>query len=264
MKWTARRIQHLKGKQPFATVTVTDAVSARLADEAGIPLLLVGDSLGMTVLGLDSTVEVTMEHMLHHTRACARGTQHALLVADLPFLSYQISEEEALRNAGRFLQEAGADAVKLEGGEQRAPLIRRMVENGIPVLGHIGLTPQSVKTLGYRVQGKDEGAAEQLHKDAEALQAAGCFGLVIEACPANLAREITLNLDIPVIGIGAGSECDAQILVFHDLLGLSPEPRPKFVKVYAELGETVRSALQEYANEVAERQYPASEHLYDS
>jgi 3-methyl-2-oxobutanoate hydroxymethyltransferase len=261
--FTPARIQAFKGKSKFATVTVTDTTSARLADQAGIPLLLVGDSLGMTVLGFETTLQVTMEHMLHHTAAAARGVQNALLVADLPFLSYQVSDDEAVRNAGRFLQEAGADAVKLEGGAERAPLVKRLVNNGIPVVGHIGLTPQSVKQLGYRVQGRDPDHAEQLHKDAFALEAAGAFAIVIEACPPALAKHITEALSIPTIGIGAGKDCDGQILVFHDLLGLTPSDKlPKFVKPYASLAQDILTGLKTYAAEVENGSFPGPEHTY--
>jgi 3-methyl-2-oxobutanoate hydroxymethyltransferase len=260
--WTCRRVRGLKHKRKFATVTVFDYTSAKLADQAGLPLLLVGDSLAMTVLGHQSTLPVTMEQMLHHTLAASRGVDQALLVADLPFLSYQISEEEALRNAGRFLQEAGADAVKLEGGAERAATISRLVLNGIPVVGHIGLTPQSVKQLGYAVQGRETEQAEQLKNDALAIQAAGAFALVLEACPAPLAKEITDSLDIPTIGIGAGPHCDGQILVFHDLLGMYDNLTPGFVKQFAQVGELIRSALQTYSSEVEQGTFPGDEHSY--
>lgn len=261
-KWTAARIRARKGKDPFAAVTVFDYTSALFADRAGIPYLLVGDSLGMTVLGHPSTLQVTMEIMLHHTAAVMRGVQSSVVVADLPFLSYQVSDDLALQNAGRFLQEAGADAVKLEGGTERAALIKRMVSNGIPVTGHIGLTPQSVKQIGYQVQGKTAEAAAKLKADALALQDAGIFSLVLEACPAELAEEITASLEIPTIGIGAGAGCDAQVLVYHDLLGMFPDLQPKFVKQYAQLGEIIPSALAQYAEEVKTRTFPGSEHCY--
>ncbi|MDF3128051.1 3-methyl-2-oxobutanoate hydroxymethyltransferase [Kiritimatiellaeota bacterium B1221] len=261
-KWTPARIRALKGKDPFATVTVFDYTSALFADRAGLPYLLVGDSLGMTVLGHPSTLQVTMEVMLHHTAAVMRGVKTSMAVADLPFLSYQVSDDLAVQNAGRLLQEAGADAVKLEGGAERAPLIKRMVQNGIPVTGHIGLTPQSVKQIGYQVQGKSPEAAAKLKADALALQDAGAFSLVLEACPSDLATEITEALDIPTIGIGAGAGCDAQVLVYHDLLGLFPDMKPKFVKQYAQLGTQTSAALKQYAEEVKNRQFPGSEHCY--
>lgn len=261
-KWTPARIRALKGKDPFATVTVFDYTSALFADRAGLPYLLVGDSLGMTVLGHPSTLQVTMDMMLHHTAAVMRGVKQALVVADLPFMSYQVSDDLALQNAGRFLQEAGADAVKLEGGAERAGLIKRLVQNGIPVTGHIGLTPQSVKQMGYQVQGKSPAAAARLKADALALQEAGIFALVIEACPADLATEITATLDIPTIGIGAGPGCDAQVLVYHDLLGLFPDLQPKFVKQYAALGDATSAALRQYADDVKHRTFPGPEHCY--
>lgn len=262
-KFTPSRIRAFKGKTRFATVTVFDAPSARLADRAGLPLLLVGDSLGNTVLGFETTLPVTLDHMVHHTAAAARGTRDALLVADLPFLTYQINEEEALRNAGRLMTEGAADAVKLEGGATRAPTVRRLVDNGIPVVGHIGLTPQSVKQMGYTVQGRDPQHAERLKADAAALAEAGVFALVLEACPPTLAREITRSLTIPTIGIGAGADCDGQILVFHDLLGLNPDfTPPKFVKPYARIGEDIVRALSTYAEEVAAGQFPGGEHAY--
>lgn len=261
-KWTPARIRNLKGKDPFASVTVFDYTSALFADRADFPYLLVGDSLGMTVLGHSTTLSVTMDVMLHHSAAVMRGVKNALVVSDLPFLSYQISVDEALRNAGRMLQEAGVDAVKLEGGAERAPLISRLTQNGIPVTAHIGLTPQSVKLLGYRVQGKSDDQAARLKTDALALQDAGAFSIVIEACPADLAGEITESLEIPTIGIGAGPHCDAQILVYHDLLGLFPDMKPKFVKHYAQLGELTSQALRAYAEDVREGEFPGPENSY--
>lgn len=260
---TPKRLRGLKGKAPFATVTVFDTTSARIADRAGLPLLLVGDSLGNTILGLESTLNVTMDHMVHHTAASARGVEQALLVADLPFLSYQITEEDALRNAGRLIQEGHADAVKLEGGADRCATIRRMVSNGIPVMGHIGLTPQSVKEMGYTVQGRNPERAEELKQDAVALQEAGVFSIVLEACPPDLAREITASLEIPTVGIGAGPDCDGQILVFNDLMGLSDSAGlPKFVKPYAQIGEQMDQALKAYASEVATKTFPGPEQTY--
>jgi 3-methyl-2-oxobutanoate hydroxymethyltransferase len=262
-KFTPSRIRALKGKARFATVTVFDTSSARLADAAGLPLLLVGDSLGNTVLGFDSTLPVTLDHMLHHTAAAARGVRDALVVADMPFLTYQITEEEALRNAGRLMAEGSADAVKLEGGAERASTIRRLVGNGIPVVGHIGLTPQSVKQMGYTVQGRDPQRAAQLKEDAIALRNAGVFALVLEACPPSLAESITESLDIPTIGIGAGAGCDGQILVFHDLLGLNPGfAPPKFVKPYARIGEDIVQALKTYAGDVAAGRFPGEGQSY--
>ena len=263
MNWTTQKIRALKGKRRFATITACDYVTGRLADEAGLPLVLVGDSLAITVLGYETTLPVTMDQMLHHTAAVSRGVREALVVADMPFMSYQISAEQALANAGRFLQEGGAGAVKIEGGAFRAPLVHTLVENGIPVLGHIGLTPQSVKAIGgFKVQGRGEEAAERLIADAHALQKAGAFALVLEAMPASVAARITEAVDMPTIGIGAGPLCDAQILVVHDLLGLTMGASPKFVKRYAELGQQARQALADYAAEVETGAFPAEEHCY--
>lgn len=262
-KWTPSRLQALKEQQrKFATVTVHDLTSAWIAETAGLPLCLVGDSLGNTVLGYETTLPVTLEAMIHHTAAAARGTTSALLVADLPFMSYQVSPEQALVSAGRLLAEGNADAVKLEGGRFRAPTVSRLVENGIPVLGHIGLTPQSEKVLGRKVQGTTEAAAMAMKDDAVALQDAGAFGVVLEACPEALATDITASLEIPTIGIGAGPGCDGQILVFHDLLGLYPHPSPSFVKPYASLGTDAAEALSRYASEVEQGIFPGPEHTF--
>ncbi|MGA0333933.1 MAG: 3-methyl-2-oxobutanoate hydroxymethyltransferase [Kiritimatiellia bacterium] len=261
-KWTPARIRALKGKDPFATVTVFDYTSALFADRAEFPYLLVGDSLGMTVLGHRSTLPVTMDVMVHHTAAVMRGVRRAMVVADLPFLSYQVSEDLAVQNAGRLLQEAGADGVKLEGGAERCAIVKRLVQNGIPVTGHIGLTPQSVKSIGYQVQGKTRAEGERLKQDALALQDAGVFSLVIEACPRDLAAEITASLEIPTIGIGAGPDCDGQVLVYHDLLGLFPDMKPRFVKQYAQLGDQTLAALKAYQSDVKSRSFPGPEHSY--
>lgn len=261
MKTTPKHIRSLKNKARIPALTAADCPTARLLDEAGIPLILVGDSLGNTVLGYENTLPVTLDQMLHHTAAVVRGVKNAMVVADMPFLTYQVNDDEAVRNAGRFLQEAGADAVKLEGGVERAALIRRLVSNGIPVMGHIGLTPQSVKALGYAVQGRGAEGARMI-ADAQALEDAGVFCLVLEACPAPLAREITETLSIPTIGIGAGAECDGQILVVNDLLGITPEPRPKFVKAYAQLAEEMKRAFGEYAEDVREGRFQTEDHTY--
>ena len=261
--WNAAKVKASKGVSKIPCVTAYDYVSARLADAAGIPLLLVGDSLGNAVLGYTSTLPVTMDDMLHHTAAVARGTKDALVVADMPFLSYQISIPEAIRNAGRFLQEAGADAVKIEGGAFRVPLVETLTQNGIPVLGHIGLTPQSVNMLGgYKVQGRTREAAEQLIADAKALAEAGVFAIVLECVPPDIAAEVTAASSVPIIGIGAGPICDGQVLVMHDLLGLSENPPPKFVKPYAALADTIRNAFRAYADEVRSGAFPAAEHCY--
>lgn len=261
--WNVSRIKASKGQKRLPCVTVFDYTSARLADEAGIPLMLVGDSLGQGVLGYPSTLPVTMADMLHHTRAVMRGVSSALVVADMPFLSYQISVEEGLRNAGRFVQEAGADGVKVEGGAARVELVEALVGNGIPVLGHIGLTPQSCNVLGgYKVQGRTREAADRLIEDAMSLSQAGIFALVLECVPPDVAASITAAIPVPVIGIGAGPACDGQIMVLHDLLGLTDGAPPKFVKKYAALSETIGEAFTKYMEEVREGGYPSQEHTY--
>jgi len=262
-QWTAAKIKASKGVCKIPCVTVYDYAFARLADGAGIPLLLVGDSLGMAVLGYGSTLPVTVDDVLHHTAAVARGAKSALVVADMPFLSYQISVPEALRNAGRFLQEAEADAVKIEGGAFRVELVETLVRNGIPVLGHIGLTPQSVNVFGgYKVQGRTPEAGERLVADAKALAEAGAFAIVLECVPPDIAAHVTAASPVPIIGIGAGAACDGQVLVMHDLLGLSEGTPPKFVKTYASLAGTVRDAFRTYAEEVRNGIYPDAGHAY--
>lgn len=261
MKWTASKIKALKGEQKISVVTAYDALSARLIDQSGIPCILVGDSLANTVLGYENTLPVTVDEMLHHTRAVKRATQDALIVADMPFMSYQVSQEQGLQNAGRFLQEAGADAVKIEGGEMRAPLISAMVANGIPVLGHIGLTPQSVKEMGYKVQGRAAAEADQLLADAKALEAAGVFAVVLECVPPAVGARISGELSIPTIGIGAGAGCDGQVLVFTDLVGYN-EKVPSFVKQYAQVGQVISEALSTYKTDVESGAYPSDEHTY--
>lgn len=247
MKWTAPKIKALKGKQKITCLTAYDALSARYADEAGIPLILAGDSLAMTVLGYDTTLPVTMDEMVHHTAAVSRGAKEALIVADMPFMSYQGITGHALENAGRFIKESRADAVKIEGGALRVELVEKLVENGIPVLGHIGLTPQSVKeTGGFKMQGKTDEAAQKLLADAETLEKAGTFTLVLECVPAELAQKITASVNIPTIGIGAGPHCDGQILVFTDVLGMGLGHVPGFVKKFADLKPQIQSALSSY------------------
>jgi 3-methyl-2-oxobutanoate hydroxymethyltransferase len=234
-----------------------------LLDEAGVDVLLVGDSLGMVVLGYENTLPVTLEEMLHHARAVRRGTRHALLVADMPYGSYHDDPMEAMRHAVRFVKEAGAEAVKIEGGERRMDLITRLVEAEIPVMGHIGLTPQSVNAFGgFRVQGKTEEAGEQLLRDARAVEAAGAFSIVLESIPRELATKITAELRIPTIGIGAGPDCDGQILVIHDLLGLSFGHQPKFARRYADVGEIVSRAAAEYCRDVRQGSFPSDEESY--
>ena len=247
--------------EPITMLTAYDYATALAVDRAGIDSILVGDSLGMVVLGYANTLPVTMQDMLHHCRAVARGAHFALLVGDMPFMSYQASVDEAVRNAGRFLQEAGMDAVKLEGGRERAEAVRGIVGAGIPVQGHLGLTPQSVHQLGgFRTQGKTAAAAQRLVEDAEILQEAGCFSLVLEAIPARLARLVSERLDIPTIGIGAGVGCDGQVLVTHDLLGLFDRFTPRFVKKYADLHAVMANAFGAYRTEVEARSFPAEAH----
>jgi 3-methyl-2-oxobutanoate hydroxymethyltransferase len=250
-------------RQPIVMVTAYDAPGGRLADAAGVDLILVGDSAAMTVLGHDSTVPATMEEMLVLTRAVTRGARRPLVVADMPFGSFQVSDEDATRNAIRFVKEAGADAVKLEGAGPMLSRVRAIVAAGIPVMGHIGLTPQSATMLGgFKAQGRSAEKALALLADARALEAAGCFSLVLEAVPAPVARRVSEQLSIPTIGIGAGADCDGQVLVWHDLLGLYQGRTARFVKRYAEIGETIRSALEAYAAEVRERAFPTEEHTY--
>lgn len=250
-------------KRPITMLTAYDYPTARLVDEAGVDLILVGDSLGNVVLGYDSTIPVTMADMLHHTRAVTRGVTRALVVGDMPFLSYHLDRAETLRNAGRFLQEAGARAVKVEGGREVAESVRAVVSAGIPVMGHLGLTPQSVHQLGgYRVQGRDADAARRLLEDARILEAAGVFAIVLECVPVQLAQEITAAVQVPTIGIGAGPHCDGQVLVTHDLLGLYGNFKPKFVKRYAELHQEIGRALREFKEDVESGRFPAEEHSF--
>ena len=244
-------------------LTAYDYPTARLLDEAGVDVLLVGDSLAMVVLGYDSTLPVTMEEMLHHTRAVRRGTRRALLVSDMPYGSYHDDPAAAVRNAVRFVKEAGAEAVKVEGGERRMEMISRLVEAEIPVMGHIGLTPQSVNAFGgFRVQGKTEEAGDQVLRDARAVEAAGAFAVVLESIPRELAARITSELRIPTIGIGAGPDCDGQVLVINDLLGLSFGHTPKFTRRYADVGELISRAAAEYCRDVQHGRFPSDEESY--
>ncbi len=263
-KVTTSSIQEKKlNHEPITCLTAYDYAGARLVDEAGIDLILVGDSLAQVVLGYDNTLPVTMEEMLHHTRAVRRGVKRALIVADMPFSSYHIDCKEALRNATKFVKEAGAEAVKIEGGEKRSHMISKIVDAEIPVMGHIGLTPQSVNAMGgYKVQGKSLGAIEQLMRDAKALERAGVFSVVLEGIPREVATMITEELKIPTIGIGAGPDCDGQILVFHDLLGLSFGQPAKFVRRYADLNSVITTALEAYKNDVQRQSYPADAESY--
>jgi 3-methyl-2-oxobutanoate hydroxymethyltransferase len=247
----------------IAMLTAYDYPTARILDEAGVPIILVGDSLGMVVLGYDSTLPVTMADMIHHTKAVVRASQRAHVVADMPFMSYQAGPEDALRNAGRLMQEAGAQSVKLEGGKSVAETVRRLVEAGIPVMGHIGLTPQSVHRFGgYKVQGKTPAAAVKLLNDAQALEEAGAYAIVLETIPAALAKLVSERVSVPTIGIGAGPDCDGQVQVLHDMLGLYPDFVPKHAKQYAHLAEDVRRAVGAYLSEVAEGRFPTEKESF--
>jgi 3-methyl-2-oxobutanoate hydroxymethyltransferase len=253
----------LSNSAKITCLTAYDYATARLLDEAGVDVLLVGDSVGMVVLGYENTLPVSIEEMLHHTRAVRRGTRRALVVADMPYGSYHSDMAESLRNAMRFVKEAGAEAVKVEGGERRLELIVRLTEAEIPVMGHVGLTPQSVNALGgYRVQGKTADAAEQLLRDARAVEAAGAFAVVLEAVPRELAAQITRELRIPTIGIGAGPDCDGQILVIHDLLGLTFGQTPKFARQYAHVGEVISKAARDYCEDVRGGTFPSDGESY--
>ena len=263
-KVTIRDIAGMKtGGEKIAMVTAYDYTTAKLADKAGIPVILVGDSLGMVVLGYESTIPVTMEDMLHHIKAVARGSKHSLIVGDLPFMTYQIDEAQALHNSARFLQEGGAHAVKLEGGETVAETVFGIVERGIPVLGHIGLTPQSVNQFGgYRVRGDKKEEAAQLLRDAMALEQAGAFAVVLELVPSSLSRLITERLTIPTIGIGSGSNCDGQVQVIQDMMGLFTDFVPKHTKQYARLADTITDALKLYADEVKSGTFPTDKESF--
>ncbi len=250
--------------QPITMLTAYDYPTALLLDRVGIDAILVGDSLGMVVLGYENTLPVTMDEMIHHCKAVARGARTALLIGDMPFLSYQVSVTEAVRNAGRFLQEGGMDAVKLEGGRERLDAIRAIVQAGIPVMGHLGLTPQSVHQLGgFRPQARTARAAQRLIEDALMLEEAGCFAIVLESVPARLATLISQRLSIPTIGIGAGAGCDGQVLVTHDLLGLFERFTPRFVKRYAQLHAEIERAFRAYIEDVEARRFPAEEHTVE-
>ena len=263
MRTRVRQFRDMKQRRERITaVTAYDYTMAHLADKAGIPLLLVGDSLGNVVLGYKTTVRVTMDEMLHHTKAVVRGVKNALVVADMPFMSYQVSMEEALRNAGRLVQEGGAHAVKLEGGTRSAETVKRIVEAGIPVMGHIGLTPQSEHALGgFRVQGRDLVGALALIDDAVALEDAGAFAVVLETIPSELARIITDRLTIPTIGIGAGPDCDGEIQVIYEILGLTPRAH-KHAAVYVNLSEAITQALTAYRREVEEHRFPTDDQSF--
>jgi 3-methyl-2-oxobutanoate hydroxymethyltransferase len=244
-------------------LTAYDDPTARLVDQAGIDIILVGDSVGNNVLGYDSTLPVTMEEMLHHVKAVTRGVRRALVVADMPYLSYQTGKRDAIRNAGRFLKEAGAAAVKIEGGRRRAPLVQALVDAEIPVMGHIGLTPQSVHVMGgYKVQGKRIDEAHALVEDAQELEGAGAFSIVLEGMPEPVGRRITESVDIPTIGIGAGRSCDGQVLVFHDLVGLTQGPAPRFVRRYADLAGAITDATKRFIEDVRSGSFPSEAETY--
>jgi len=256
-----KEMKHRKEKIPM--LTAYDYVTAKIVDEAGVPLILVGDSLGMVMLGYESTIPVTMEEMIHHTKAVVRGAKKALVIGDMPFMSYHISVSDALHNAARFIQEGGAQAVKLEGGEVVADKVRRLVDCGIPVMGHIGLTPQSIHQLGgFKVQGKVVEEAKKLLNDARVLEEAGAFAIVLECTPAPLSKLITEKLAIPTIGIGAGPDCDGQVQVISDLLGLYTEFVPKHAKKYASLAGEIKAAVSSYISEVKSRSFPTAEQSY--
>jgi len=252
------RGQKARGEK-IAMITAYDATFARLLDEAGADILLVGDSLGMVIQGNDTTLPVTVDDMIYHCRAVARGTRRAQVVGDMPFMSYQESVEQGVRNAGRLMKEGGAHAVKLEGGAQHAELVRRLVATGIPVMGHIGLTPQSFHQMGgFKVQGRENGATERLIADARALEAAGAYALVLEGIPAEVAAAVTAAVEIPTIGIGAGAGCDGQVLVIYDLLGMDDKFKPKFVRRYAELGAAIRDACGRFIGDVRAGAFPSA------
>lgn len=260
---TVRHFLEMKRRgEKIVALTAYDYPFARLLQEAGVDLILVGDSLGQVVLGYESTLPVTLDEMLHHGKAVRRGAPGTFTVLDLPFLSYQASEDDAVRSAGRVLKEGAAHAVKVEGGGPRTcAVVERLVETGIPVMGHVGLTPQSIHTLGgYRVQGREEVEADRIREGARALEEAGCFSIVLELVPAPLAAEVTAALRIPTIGIGAGPECDGQVLVLPDALGLNPDFRPRFLKRFANLHDAAREGVEAYVREVREGRYPGPEH----
>ena len=259
---TVTEVRAMKGKEKVPMLTAYDYTTAKLLDEVGMPLILVGDSLGMVMLGYESTIPVTMEEMLHHTRAVVRGSKRAMVIGDMPFMSYHISLAEALRNAARFIQEGGAQAVKLEGGEMMAETVHRLVSCGIPVMGHIGLTPQSALQLGLKAQGRTPEEALRLVKDALALEQAGAFAIVLESVPFALAEFITHKVSIPTIGIGAGPGTDGQVQVIHDMLGSYTDFVPRHAKQYVKLADLIRKAVAEYAQEVKAGTFPTEAHSY--
>jgi 3-methyl-2-oxobutanoate hydroxymethyltransferase len=264
-KVTTRTIREMKTRaEPITMLTAYDYGTALAVDRAGIDAILVGDSLGMVVLGYDTTLPVTMEDMLHHCRAVARGASYALLIGDMPFMSYQASVDDAVRNAGRFLQEAGMDAVKLEGGFERLDAVGAIISAGIPIMGHLGLTPQSVHQFGgFRAQGKEASAAKRLVEDALSLEEAGCFSIVLESIPTRLGKLVSERLEIPTIGIGAGPDCDGQVLVTHDLIGMFDRFTPRFVKRYAEIHLEMDKAFTSFRDDVQSKAFPSAEHCVE-
>ncbi|HSG28869.1 MAG TPA: 3-methyl-2-oxobutanoate hydroxymethyltransferase [Candidatus Krumholzibacterium sp.] len=249
--------------EKIAAITSYDFLSTKIVDRAGIDLILVGDSLGMVIMGYENTIPVTMEEIIHHLKAVTRAKPSAIVVGDMPFMSYQASVEDAVRNAGRLVKEGGAESVKLEGGERYVPVIEAIVQASIPVVGHLGLTPQSLHQMGgYRIQGRDEASAEVMVREAKALENAGCFAIVLEGIPWQLARTITEKVSIPTVGIGAGVHCDGQVLVLNDMLGIHEDPLPRFVKVYDDIGERMKNAVSRYVDEVKEGVFPSMEHSY--
>ncbi len=266
MKNTITTFQRMKDNgQPISMLTAYDYSTAKLEDEAGINGILVGDSLGMVMLGYDDTLKVTMDDMIHHTKAVARGAANALVVADMPYMSYHISVEQAVENAGRLITQGGAQAVKLEGGVEFANEIRAITRASIPVMGHLGLTPQSVNAFGgFKVQGKTAEAAQRILDDARALEAAGAFAIVLECIPATIAERISAEVHIPTIGIGSGAGCDGQILVYQDMLGLYGNLAPKFVKRFADAGQVMQDGFRAYIDEVSARTFPAAEHTFSA
>lgn len=263
-KITTRALRQMKDQgQIITALTAYDFLMAELLDRAGVDVMLVGDSAGMVIQGLDTTVGVTLEQMLYHATVVARGVERALVVADMPFMTFQVNADEALRNAGRLIKETGVEAVKLEGGEKICPTIRRIVDIGIPVMGHLGLTPQSIHKFGtYQVRATEPEEAEEVRRDALALEDAGVFAIVIEKVPAALASEIAKSVKVPVIGIGAGAGCDGQILVTHDMLGIYTRFHPRFVRRYAELGKDMLAAFEHYVRDVKAREFPSKEESY--
>ncbi|MBW2631244.1 MAG: 3-methyl-2-oxobutanoate hydroxymethyltransferase [Deltaproteobacteria bacterium] len=263
-KITTSVVQKMKMEgEKISMLTAYDYSTAAVMDEAGVDIILIGDSLGMVVLGYDSTLPVTMEDMIHHTKAVSRAAKRAMIIGDMPFMSYQISVEEALRNAGRFMKEAGAHGVKLEGGKEVAEAVMKITSSGIPLMGHLGLTPQSVHQLGgYKVQGKDDKTAKKMMEDAKILEEAGAFSIVLECVPARLAEKISRSLTIPTIGIGASVGCDGQVLVVNDMLGMFEKFTPKFVKKYANLNIDMRTAIEQYIGEVKDKKFPDEEHSF--